>query len=1079
MDIMFSPYGVGGIPKEAMKEIERRTEELLRTSSFRDMTELEKKCTTERLQETELLSIPYSSTTPGEQPSLSPQTERPYLLSPQQHDLMLKAMQRSITLPSLSLTIPQTPGLHNKRDQSSKWEIDEEDSEADTPTNTEPAHKQVKFLEDDAMSDQSSICHSPSWETYGQKKKEKKLEAERRKKEKAQAEKEAKAAKKLSASRLSKLPPSTMTVNHHQRPNGLVGVERSMSEPSLLQQKLQSSQLSQRSPDTERAASTNNPQQNQYHITSSNPLSIGAVDSRAELRRTISEGPGLLHQASSQPLVSRQDGRVSRDIRPPSASRTPMLRHMSPPGNGRSQESGASPPNSESNRNDGYVRYQRAQSCERAMAALADEELFENSTPRSSRSSSRNRLPSRRSSFTQEAKAAAMKLVGIKTTPGTRNDHSVYNRASIQADYFGFPDQHTSSPILSPATSQPTRPHQDISTSERPHTSHSSLSLGGQSSTGSTSSSQSKKSRSLKEAARSALSFSKGTQPSTAADGTKPQISVPPYLAFRARGQSHRPPADGIASRGTPVSSQLAVTETTSTASTSSTQDPGTGSQAGSRVSEGSSASSGYDDGSSIPSPTTTPDTSRPQSARDVPLSDVEHFTSDPKSYDGQHDKHTSCHSTDSSKSSTPRLDDPPAHGRHSDTAGDRWSRTALPLDIDCDAQSFMTTVSNLDETKEVLEEAMEFEDSSAGPAPQQASEVWANVGGASNDARDNLTPSIEPVISIPPRSHKRSHSAASSVKRSPTNLHPQQLQQFTTNATEPYHKEIESPAIRPSKPEQANRKQKRQSRLRDSNANEQAGDRDILGFPRTTTSGANQSRSSRSSSSASSSSPSVGAMSPAERPLTSSEYQLPSNPYYEDLPSAPEAIPTTGSLPNSPPQSSSRPPSQPRTHSASALPPTTSTASRASTPSPVPSSSRRSGKPAPVSILKQPKNHPSDLPESSPTSPGRAPVLSALPKHMQLQAGISVRPPATTPEARIAPIAKMFVECCSCKFYHDMPSKIYECMAKPDAVVEDRALGISGAITTMVKCPWCHHNMSTGCCAGYAAVVYLKEKLH
>jgi len=119
----------------------------------------------------------------------------------------------------------------------------------------------------------------------------------------------------------------------------------------------------------------------------------------------------------------------------------------------------------------------------------------------------------------------------------------------------------------------------------------------------------------------------------------------------------------------------------------------------------------------------------------------------------------------------------------------------------------------------------------------------------------------------------------------------------------------------------------------------------------------------------------------------------------------------------------------------------------------------------APVSILKQPKSSASDRP----------PALSAIPKHMQLQAGIPVRPPTTA----MAPIAKMFVECCSCKFYHDMPSKLYECMAKPDAVVEDKLLGISGAITTMVKCPWCQHNMSRACCSGYAAVVYLKEKLH
>jgi hypothetical protein len=89
------------------------------------------------------------------------------------------------------------------------------------------------------------------------------------------------------------------------------------------------------------------------------------------------------------------------------------------------------------------------------------------------------------------------------------------------------------------------------------------------------------------------------------------------------------------------------------------------------------------------------------------------------------------------------------------------------------------------------------------------------------------------------------------------------------------------------------------------------------------------------------------------------------------------------------------------------------------------------------------------------------------------------VRLPAMEVQAKVEPMAKMFVECCNCKFFHDMPSKVYECMVNPDTVVEDRRLGVSGAITTMVKCPWCSHGMTTRCCAGYAAVVYLKEKLH
>lgn len=84
-----------------------------------------------------------------------------------------------------------------------------------------------------------------------------------------------------------------------------------------------------------------------------------------------------------------------------------------------------------------------------------------------------------------------------------------------------------------------------------------------------------------------------------------------------------------------------------------------------------------------------------------------------------------------------------------------------------------------------------------------------------------------------------------------------------------------------------------------------------------------------------------------------------------------------------------------------------------------------------------------------------------------------------TAQGSRAEPIAKMLVECCGCKFYHDMPSKVYECMAKPDSIVEDKRLGVSAAVTTMVRCPWCGHGMSTQCCAGYAAVIFLKEKLH
>ncbi|CZS95065.1 uncharacterized protein RCO7_05897 [Rhynchosporium graminicola] len=76
-------------------------------------------------------------------------------------------------------------------------------------------------------------------------------------------------------------------------------------------------------------------------------------------------------------------------------------------------------------------------------------------------------------------------------------------------------------------------------------------------------------------------------------------------------------------------------------------------------------------------------------------------------------------------------------------------------------------------------------------------------------------------------------------------------------------------------------------------------------------------------------------------------------------------------------------------------------------------------------------------------------------------------------------PLAKVFVICCKCKYFQDMPSKVYERMTKQDNVATGSYLGIGNLVDTSVKCPWCTHGMSTTCCEGYAAVVYLNEKLH
>ncbi|KUI70382.1 hypothetical protein VM1G_05811 [Cytospora mali] len=118
----------------------------------------------------------------------------------------------------------------------------------------------------------------------------------------------------------------------------------------------------------------------------------------------------------------------------------------------------------------------------------------------------------------------------------------------------------------------------------------------------------------------------------------------------------------------------------------------------------------------------------------------------------------------------------------------------------------------------------------------------------------------------------------------------------------------------------------------------------------------------------------------------------------------------------------------------------------------------------------------------SSPRAPtAKTPTSSTNPlptssNSLAPRAFVLAQPKATAAEP---PIAKMFVECCHCKFYQDMPSRVYEAMARPEDTVRDKRLGVSGQVTTCVKCPWCSHNMSTQCCAGFAAVVYLREKLH
>lgn len=515
---------------------------------------------------------------------------------------MVQATRRVVPLPPLSITIPHP--ADNERwggPSEAEAEYDDEDEYIDigTPTNSEPFQKQVKFLapdeaavvEEDGMSEQSSICQSPSWEGYGQKKKEKKLEAERRKREKQQAEKDAKAAKKRNGSRLSKAPPTPMPpmpASRDPRGVGLTSADRSLSDPLLVSRHLASSTVSvQRAQDVGRTSSADNLQQSRWHrpgvaevlssptpgdipITSS-PVAIphhslrdGYFAPRQDSRRFVPEGPTAPVQHPSLALSSNNEARSPRDAFPPSASRTPRLRHMSPSGgnrsngllqgaasNNRSQESLCTTGTGEGARRNGYVRYQRAQAEERAMAGLADEQLVGNVGqyyPPSRSAASGQIQHTRRSSLTQDAKSAALKLVGMKAAPAAGDDDV------DTADYLAFKSFPYSAsgtgaaPSVENMPASPRTldgsfgarldaiprstggPYEITAALERPSTSQSFASSSDPSIAGS------KKSRSLKDAAKAALSMSKA--PQRANESPKPAVSVPPFLAIRSRLQS-------------------------------------------------------------------------------------------------------------------------------------------------------------------------------------------------------------------------------------------------------------------------------------------------------------------------------------------------------------------------------------------------------------------------------------------------------------------------------------------------------------------------------------------------------------
>lgn len=1204
---MFSPYGIGPLPPSAVAEMERKMA-AMRTANFQRMLDLEQKYKMERLQSAP--ATPRSSPPPVEpqEDRSSLQVRRADSLSQHQNYLMLKAVRRSVVLPPLSITIPQQQE-EGRRGHSRGAETDRAsqkagEGETDTGTTAEALQKQVKFIapdEDEEMSDQSSICQSPSWEGYGQRKKEKKKEAERRRKEKEQAGKEAKAAKKRYAARLSKLPPPP-TPRDTSRIGGLTNMDRSMSDPMLISQHLlpEGQHDNNYANDIDRAASADDLQQfRHYQPAVAEVLSDSHADTRqfvggARLererdgplspqvairgQRSPSFPPHLIYgnginqrqnphspppdgsvptgYPSAQPLTAKQESRSPREAFPPSASRTPLLRHSTAPTHGRSnsilqgasrifkgrdgknngdtegslpidrsQELLAVPQTTDRGRNrDGYVKYQREQSVERSVAEIAYEQLVNNgSLPSSStRSSSRHTQNTRRSSFTQEAKSVAMKLAGLRATSAGKEDSTGTNRNNGQNDYFNFMEHSQYGPGLDPSSQR----NQEIGRyaladerllmSTRPFHVHderpATVSSSNSSVTSSTPGNQSKKGRSLRDAAKAAFNISRGPMPPPSTP--KLPAELPPYSVLRGR-MNHQALAPAVMDMPIAILEPALVAPTTavrdtatsrgeptSGAAQSSSTQPSSGgvktteveAQVGSRVSEGSSSSSAYEDGSPLPSPVTTPDTSRPQSSKDMPFIVGEVPSGTAGSLLVKDDQGTLRQSLEgsssSSTSSTPRLSKSESHESAGMVDEDRWSRTALPLEIDCDAQSFTTSLSNLDNIDETLSSAHEggshsSDTTSRQPGLSKSLSDTALRSRTSINALSNFVVPIEP----PPRSKKRAQ-VAGGLSTSPQET--MQPQQQAANGIEVGHQgdtcQVEVAERKSEKRERAMRRQhQNQARAADSEAaaqnwnGQEAANNHTFALPsRNTTPDAGSTFLSATFS------PSADYISDPYYGDFSEAAQAPTNrtraPGPNKMSAASAGVPTSARTLSPISQPAPKVPRPPRMLSAPTPPSRPSTATSSlppAMPQPPPAAATRPATATPVSILKQPARSTSDPAQSLSSGTSRPQVLSALPKHMQLQAGISTRPPVAVAEARVAPIAKMFVECCHCKFYHDMPSKLYECMAKPDAVVEDRMLGISGAITTMVKCPWCQHNMSTTCCAGYAAVVYLKEKLH
>lgn len=89
----------------------------------------------------------------------------------------------------------------------------------------------------------------------------------------------------------------------------------------------------------------------------------------------------------------------------------------------------------------------------------------------------------------------------------------------------------------------------------------------------------------------------------------------------------------------------------------------------------------------------------------------------------------------------------------------------------------------------------------------------------------------------------------------------------------------------------------------------------------------------------------------------------------------------------------------------------------------------------------------------------------SPAPQHRRNPSSPSVsRPGSSGTGSGPKPLGKLFVVCCNCEYWHDLPSQMYYEMHE---------------MACSVNCVYCLHKMEVKCCSGYSCAVYVLEKHH